>query len=233
MLAWRAATRPTSSLSRNFQAPRRRIIHNASFSARPAGLASKFFFRKDGTPRSKVKGLVIGAAAFSTLTLMYAMLDLIHEYDQTNYLLTCLIHIQRADGDFGAVDLLEPSAALSYFRELCSSFTDVPPDVIDNFFQDVTRLVRSQGEPAVKAHTVLREVSEKVHEILVKSKGAEAWDTAVDVIRTLDGAIIDLADLVEEAVGEDDDGKFVMYQRIKEQKAKDPGSRSNDYDIIG
>ncbi|EDR01110.1 uncharacterized protein LACBIDRAFT_333496 [Laccaria bicolor S238N-H82] len=154
------------------------------------------------------------------------MLDLIHEYDQTNYLLTCLIHIQRADGDFGAVDLLEPSAALSYFRELCSSFTDVPPDVIDNFFQDVTRLVRSQGEPAVKAHTVLREVSEKVHEILVKSKGAEAWDTAVDVIRTLDGAIIDLADLVEEAVGEDDDGKFVMYQRIKEQKAKDPGSRT-------
>jgi hypothetical protein len=177
--------------------------------------------------------VTLGAAIFSTLTLTYAMLDLIHEYDQTNYLLTCLVHIQRADGDFGAVDLLEPSAALSYFRELCSSFTDVPPDVTDNFFQDVTRLVRSQGEPAVKAHRVLREVSEKVHEILVKSKGAEAWDTAVDVIRTLDGAIIDLTDLVEEAVGEDDDGKFVMYQRIKEQKAKDPGSRSNDYDIIG
>ena len=113
---------------------------------------------------------------------MYAMLDLIHDYDQTNYLLTCLVHIQRADGDFGAVDLLEPSAALSYFRELCSSFTDVPSDVIDNFFQDVTRLVRSQGEPGVKAHRVLREVSEKVHEILVKSKGAEAWDTAVDEI---------------------------------------------------
>ena len=120
-----------------------------------------------------------GAAAFSTLTLMYAMLDLIHDYDQTNYLLTCLVHIQRADGDFGAVDLLEPSAALSYFRELCSSFTDVPSDVIDNFFQDVTRLVRSQGEPGVKAHRVLREVSEKVHEILVKSKGAEGWDTVV------------------------------------------------------
>ena len=115
-----------------------------------------------------------GAATFSTLTLMYAMLDLIHDYDQTNYLLTCLVHIQRADGDFGAVDFLEPSAALSYFRELCSSFTDVP--------SDVTRLVRSQGEPGVKAHRVLREVSEKVHEILVKSKGAEAWDTVVDEI---------------------------------------------------
>ena len=60
MLAWRAATRSTCSLSRHLQAPRRRIIHNASFSARPAGLASKFLFRKDGTPRSKVKGLVIG-----------------------------------------------------------------------------------------------------------------------------------------------------------------------------
>ena len=44
------------------------------------------------------------------------------------------------------------------------------------------RLVRSQGEPGVKAHIVLREVSEKVHEILVKSKDAEAWDTAVDEI---------------------------------------------------
>ncbi|EDR08339.1 uncharacterized protein LACBIDRAFT_327471 [Laccaria bicolor S238N-H82] len=44
---------------------------------------------------------------------------------------------------------VDPSAALSYFRELCSSFTDGPPDVIDNFPQDVTRLVRSQGGPAV------------------------------------------------------------------------------------
>ncbi|EDQ98275.1 uncharacterized protein LACBIDRAFT_304713, partial [Laccaria bicolor S238N-H82] len=96
--------------------------------------------------------------------------------------------IQRADGDFGAVDLLKPSAALSYFRKLCSSFTDVSQDVIDNFFQDSMRLVRSQGEPAVKAHTVPREVSEKVYEILMKSKGAEVWDTEVDVIRTLDGA---------------------------------------------
>ena len=62
------------------------------------------------------------------LTLMYAMLDLglIHDHDQMNYLLTCLIHIQRANSDFGAVDLLELSAALSYFQELCSSFTDVP-----------------------------------------------------------------------------------------------------------
>ncbi|EDR04372.1 uncharacterized protein LACBIDRAFT_330626 [Laccaria bicolor S238N-H82] len=77
------------------------------------------------------------------------LFSLIHEYDQTNYLLTYLIHTQRADGDFGAVDLLEPSATLSYFRDLCSPFTDVPQDVIDNFFQDLMHLVRSQGEQAV------------------------------------------------------------------------------------
>ena len=59
---------------------------------------------------------------------------------------------------------------------------DVPSDMIDNFFQDVMCLVRSQGEPGVKVHRVLREVSEKVHEILVKSEGAEAWDTAVDEV---------------------------------------------------
>ncbi|EDR08960.1 uncharacterized protein LACBIDRAFT_296589 [Laccaria bicolor S238N-H82] len=48
----------------------------------------------------------------------------------------------------------EPTAILalwiSWSRPLLHSRT-VPPDVIDNFFQDVTRLV-SQGEPAVKAH---------------------------------------------------------------------------------
>ena len=54
--------------------------------------------------------------------------------------------------------------------------------MIENFFQDVMRLVRSQGEPGVKVQRVLREVSEKVHEILVKSKGAEAWDTVVEEI---------------------------------------------------
>ena len=57
-----------------------------------------------------------------------------------------------------------------------------PSDVIDNFFQDVMCFVRTQGEPGVKVHRVLREVSEKVHEILVKSKHAEAWDTVVDKI---------------------------------------------------
>ena len=67
MLAWRAATWPTCSLSRHLQAHRRLIIHNVSFSARPAGLASKVLFRKDGTPRSKVKGLVIGTCIASLL----------------------------------------------------------------------------------------------------------------------------------------------------------------------
>ena len=61
LVAWRANTRPACSLSRHLvQASRRRIIHNASFSARPAGLVSKILFRKHGTPRSKVKGLAIG-----------------------------------------------------------------------------------------------------------------------------------------------------------------------------
>jgi len=161
---------------------------------------------------------------------MYSMLSLIAEFDAANYLLTCLIHIQRADADFSSIDLSSTPSTILHFRELCAAFGDIPQHMIDEFFDDVSAL---SGVPREEAHRALKEACEGVHEILVKSKGRDAWETAVEVIGRLDTAIMSLVETLESAAEGDDGEKVLRNQRIKEQIAKDPAARSSDYELVG
>lgn len=165
---------------------------------------------------------------------MYSMLSLIAEFDSANYMLVCLIHIQRADADFSSVDLTSPHSTLSHFREICAAFGDVPQHMIDEFFDDVNAL---SGPSKDQAQKVLRDACLAVHDILIKSKGMDPWDTAVEVVRRLDEAIINLVEVVEEAAEEeaelDGGGKVLRNRRIKDQIAKDPSSRSSEYEVLG
>lgn len=160
------------------------------------------------------------------------MLSLVAEFDSANYMLTCLIHIQRADSDFSSVDLTSSNSTLLHFRELCAAFGDIPQHMVDEFFDDVNAL---SGANRDEAHKVLSEVSQVVHDILVKSKGKDPWDTATEVIGKLDEAIMHLVEVVDDAAEKELDGggKVLRNQRIKEQIAKDPASRSSDYEVLG
>jgi len=177
---------------------------------------------------------VVATIASATLFTMYTMLSLIAEFDATNYVLTCLIHIQRADSDFSTVDLSSANSVFSHFRELCASFGDIPRHMLDEFFDDVSAL---SGEPKDEAHKALREACEGVHEILVTSKGREPVETATEVITKLDQAIVSLVDMLEGVTKEDGEAelgeKSLRNQRIRDQIAKDPASRSSDYEVVG
>jgi hypothetical protein len=160
---------------------------------------------------------------------MYTMLALIDEFDTANYLLSCLIHIQRADAELSSVDLSNETSTLAHFRELCAAFGDIPQHMIDDFFDDVSQLMGSSRQ---EVHKILREVSEEVHEILVRSKGRDPWETATEVIYRLDATIVQLVDLVEDKFG-DEEVKQLRNQKIKEQVTKDPASRNSDYEVVG
>lgn len=157
------------------------------------------------------------------------MLDLIAAYDVHNYLLTCLVHIQRADSEFHLVDLANPSSVLSHFRELCMSFVDIPEQLIDEFFDDISRVYNSPDGAASK---VMRQACEDVHTILVQSRGRMPGETASEVITVLDDAIIELVDMVEDTFDEGD-AKILRNRKFKDQVAKDPAARSSEYELLG
>ena len=170
--------------------------------------------------------------ASATLYTMYSMLSLVAEFDSANYMLTCLIHIQRADSDFPSVDLTSSNATLLHFRELCAAFGDIPQHMIEEFFDDVKTL---SGEAKDEAHKALSKVCQDVHDILVKSKGRDPWDTATKVIGKLDEVIMQLVEMVDDATEKEleGEGKVLRNRRIKEQIAKDPASRNSDYEVLG
>ncbi|KAF9461931.1 hypothetical protein BDZ94DRAFT_1283301 [Collybia nuda] len=206
-----------------------RCLPRAQLHTRPTTFSGRVWYRSDGTPRSRLKGLLVATLAGGTLYTMYAMLALIDEFDTANYLLSCLIHIQRADADLSSVDLSDERSTLAHFRSLCASFGDIPQHMIDDFFDDVAQLL---GSSTQEVHKILREVSEAVHEILVRSKGRDPWETATEVIYRLDETIMQLVELVEDKFG-DEEVKVLRNQKIKEQVTKDPASRNSDYEVVG
>jgi hypothetical protein len=155
---------------------------------------------------------------------LYSMMIVIQELDTSNYLLSCLVNIQRADYEFESVDLDNSDHALAYFRKLCT-FGDVPHQLIDNFFNDVAHLDKQE------AVQIVSNVCRDVHRIIYQSKGREPLETASEVITVLDEAMLELINMVEDTRADGDEGVF-RSQRIRDHMAKDP-ARNSDYELVG
>lgn len=182
--------------------------------------------------KKPVINTTIGTITFTTLGLMYTMLDMIQDLDSVNYLISCLVHIQRTDFEYTTIDFTDASKTLEYFRELCSSFKDVPQDLMDDFFGDMVTLVATHGEAKEAAHLIMKGHCDRVHEVLKQSRGQPVGNTAVDVVLLLDQALIELLALVARDSTSD---KSERNMRILEEKSRDTASKrhDSDYEVIG
>ncbi|CAK5272891.1 unnamed protein product, partial [Mycena citricolor] len=167
-------------LKRNALTGRIRTIY--TYPSRPASLGARIWFRPDGTPRSKLKGIAIatlfGAALYSTWTTLLLLEDLAYE----NALMAALIHIQRvdyelfpggrahdfstelnADGSDDVDGLADPRVAVEYFASLCEYMQveeGLPQDALETFFDNVVSVVKDanaaqlQYDPAASAEDV-------------------------------------------------------------------------------
>ncbi|KAJ6499515.1 hypothetical protein C8R47DRAFT_971414 [Mycena vitilis] len=215
----RPAARPS------FRAPQRSYYLHTP---RPPTLGAKIWFRADGTPRSKVRGLVITSLLSGLLYATWQTLLVVEALDYEHYLLSTLVHIQRVDYDYAAVALDSYRGALDYFADMCAYLGqgDVPPEMLDTFFGDVVAFEHdTQRRDA--AHAIVRDAAEAVHGILAGSKGRDATETAARVVDVVDRAMLDLIELAED-VGDDVSGKIKL---LREQMAAKDVSRS--YEILG
>ncbi|KAJ7484765.1 hypothetical protein FB451DRAFT_1025467 [Mycena latifolia] len=192
---------------------------------RPSTLGARIWFRADGTPRSKLRGLVLTSLLSGLAYATWTTLLVVEALDYEHYLLSTLVYIQRIDYDYATVSFADFDAALAYFEELCGYFGqgDVPQDMIAAFFRDLAVF----GAREV-VHGIVRDAAGAVHDVLAQSKGTDATETAVLVINLVDDAMLALIQLAEDASSDETD-KLLRVQRLRAQM-KDP---SKSYEILG
>ena len=171
---------------------------------------------------------LLGAAGLT----LWSALSVISDLDAANYILLCLIHIQRVDMEYQQIDHEDFKMLHTYFFTLCSAlFGDVPQEIIDSFCEDVFFLPPSSKEHAQK---IMSEASKDVHTIIWEGKGTDGWETAVKVVRRLEAALMDLGELMDDT---DNTDEFVRLRTAKLKDINAVGDRSgksdDSYDIVG
>ncbi|KAK7046647.1 hypothetical protein R3P38DRAFT_2874963 [Favolaschia claudopus] len=271
-----ACQRPISRLRplqlRNYYVP----------TARSSTWSARVWYRADGTPRSKVRGLVIATILSGLLYATWSTLLVVEALDYEHYLLSTLVHIQRVDYDYSTIPFATSYAAsVQYFADMCAylahSEGDISPEMLERFFNDIAAFDDSEptrsesdddldsllpsssslppsnpisnsddpapsvdaerepdltlnlvsGQRRSRAHLIIIAASASVHDILARSKGANAADTASHVLDVIDQALIGLIALSED-VGED-----VRDQLRKLRVQLGAGSKEKGYEVLG
>ncbi|KAF7289903.1 hypothetical protein MIND_01365200 [Mycena indigotica] len=197
----------------------------------PTTWSARLWYRKDGSPRSKIRGLVIASILGAGLYATYSTLLVVEALDYEHYLLSTLVYIQRVDYDFHSIPISQFAPTLDYFQDLVGYFIqgDVPPEMLVAFFQDLAFLAQS-SETQEKIHNIVREAAQAVHNLLVDRKGEHPVETAALAIDMLDHAMLALIAIVDEAGG-DETEKMIRVKRLKDQMAGKESSKS--YEILG
>ncbi|KAF8325351.1 hypothetical protein F5887DRAFT_1085595 [Amanita rubescens] len=115
--------------------------HNASFSARPNNLlAAKIWYRKDGVPRSKRKGVL-----FLFLALWaWASYEAVKVHYESQAAMKFLLHILLSHVDWSSMDLLTPRGALVHYRNiLCAAVDKDEVDQLGEEFDDLIKQMDS------------------------------------------------------------------------------------------
>ncbi|KAF7300679.1 hypothetical protein HMN09_00953600 [Mycena chlorophos] len=209
--------RPLRPISLPQQVPRRTYFLYPT-QTRPQTLSGWVWYRRDGTPRSKLKGLVFGSLLLGGLYATWSTLLVVEALDYEHYLLSTLVYIQRVDYEFNSVSLSDVNSTLTYFEELVGYFVqpdgDVSSEMLRAFFADLAMLAESP-EQRERIHGIITAGASGVHDLLLARKGAHAVDTAVLAIDTLDSAMLLLIALVDEA-GSDGTDQMIRI-RLKNQ----------------
>ncbi|EAU92500.1 hypothetical protein CC1G_00719 [Coprinopsis cinerea okayama7 len=203
------------------------------YDPRPPGLGAKIWYRRDGQPRSKLTGaLFVGSALFAIAFL--SAIDALDEYNQANYILLCLVFLQKTDITYATTDFTNGTETRNYFHALIRSVVDTSPDVIDEFFVEVDKVLQSGGSEAEQLYDLMRTCASEVHEMLKEiDPEINSLNLGVLILRKMDERVLAVADVVQAFNGGDDAEKVFMYHLIRETHTKDPAARGQDYDSIG
>ncbi|KAJ3574347.1 hypothetical protein NP233_g1832 [Leucocoprinus birnbaumii] len=155
---------------------------------------ARLWYRPNGTPRSKWKGVFYTAVtALAVLLLVNSLQEAVDEI----YLLSLLVQMQRIDAKYPQYDLSKPSDVLSYLSEIVKHLpADEKREDVDVFNQLVERLMEISPE----LHGRLRGELEKLHNLL-QDATQDPLDTAEAVLQALTDLSGHLVEIWQKAQG--------------------------------
>ncbi|KAJ7589667.1 hypothetical protein C8J56DRAFT_37948 [Mycena floridula] len=193
-----------------------RRVSQLQFQVPKPTLSQRVWYRKDGTPRSKKRGLIIGGVTAAILSLLYTMLDLLDEMQQACASLIFLVHVQRLDYEFTAKPMTEIDTSFAYFEALFRPFIENESD-LDYVTQRFSDLDATSREAV---HQLIQSLYDKLHAVLQKSAGNEA-ETAFTI-----------QDIIEEVLFKMMEKLKAKEKSLKIRKERRP-DKDDDYQIVG
>ncbi|THV02314.1 hypothetical protein K435DRAFT_963199 [Dendrothele bispora CBS 962.96] len=214
--------------------------------SRSDSLLSRFsrraLYKKDGTPRSKMKGFVFGTLTLGLIFASVSVVDLIGDMEDMVHLLAALLQVQVIDSsDFSTTDFDSYKSTVSYFAKICKPVIVTtgyaPAADVDTFFEELRDLNYAEfdgdGEATKeKLHGVMREAAKEIHEKLLSSRDQPVL-AIQDVPLIFKSA---LETIVFQVQAHFDEGMSEWLTSLKESE-NDRGlglrERNGGYDIIG
>lgn len=162
--------------------------------------------------------------------VLFAAGEVVEELENDHAMLCKLVHIQRMDTEFSSLDLNDFIAVTDYFYSVISCSEDEVMTEALNHMIIVTSALT--GEKREECHAVLREAVEKVHRILINSKGQNPLITAFEVVDCLTQAFRSAADIV--VLFHDNEHVRMIKTRVEGMTSKDIAPKGGEeYEVVG
>ncbi|KAG6823467.1 hypothetical protein H0H92_010124, partial [Tricholoma furcatifolium] len=174
---------------------------------RGPGIYAQFRYRKDGTPRSLLKGAAISSISIFTGLMLLVLAQVSEEVEMDNMALRRLvyIHLDCMDTEYGSLDTSDFEDTVKFFVEVCSLCLQDEEESQEPLKAFAILAKDLDGPQLEDFHKVLRSALETVHQMLSDSREKDPLQTAYDTLECLDSALRSgLAILVEYHGSEDD-----------------------------
>ncbi|KAJ7589670.1 hypothetical protein C8J56DRAFT_939259 [Mycena floridula] len=157
-------------------------------------LSQWVWYRKDGTPRSKKRGLIRGGVTAVSLSLLFSTIGLLQilitaEHVQCEHLLF-YIQLQRLDYEFASKPMSDMDIAFNYWEELIRPLSKGRLDHVPKGFSYMYATSREA------IHQLVQGFYEDIHAILQKSAGNErkaasaSWRIMKEMLQNVYGVMI-------------------------------------------
>ncbi|KAK7046637.1 hypothetical protein R3P38DRAFT_2874899 [Favolaschia claudopus] len=206
--------------------------------------SSRIWYRADGTPRSKVRGLLTTSLIISVLW-SYATTKRLQFISAFHSVVSALVRVQRVDTDaYASVDFTSYQSSLDYFHRLFNQEAQLiskdKADVHQKFFARLAALNDNSSpshDPTKRdrAHAIVVEAAQQVHALLIEAKFEHSSEgrvtaSAFQILAVVFGAARQLTTIVEDP--NDKDERLELFL-VDVHQPRSPSSEADTPEVVG
>ncbi|KAK0457307.1 uncharacterized protein EV420DRAFT_518664 [Desarmillaria tabescens] len=185
----------------------------------------RLFYRKDGTPRSKKRGVFIAIGAATVVVLLSAFEKLFVVLEFQSVVAWSFVQCFRVDKEkYASQDFSDYKSTVEYFRDLVLvllvNHHEVDQAVVNLAFE---KIALWEGEQREKVHGAFRRAAEDIHNLLAGGEDVfelDLFELGFTAFKILNNALGEALD------GADDSQLTIVLKSTPVDKMK-------DYEVIG